>query len=411
MNLEPFGNALGISDILAYRDCPARFAYGMRRHLELPPHLQIEPGERDEPPESTNWTNVYGSAIHEAIAEVERGATHAQAIDTALQRYGVWLTPDDITLLRDDLEVYEQRKPPRDDVELVAAERDMRVPLFVTDDGVQMFFRFKLDVLHRLKAHPDVFLSRDYKSSAHRKSEQEVHADLQQWSYSFGIHELYPECRQLFQTFDQLKFGEIRTSKNAEQREHMRQWLIDMVKVILADERYKPKRNEWCRWCPMVVTCRETKRATEFERGRLALVAPLVKEGRKIKVAFWDEGAHLEELIRDDLPRMMEVRKHIAKVEEMLKGVIEEMGLEERERLGWLVRERTNRRITTEGLRELHEMLGDSFYELVNLPMSRLEDFVGKPKKGEPLPPELELARQWMVEEAGATTIAPMGSR
>lgn len=401
------GNAVGISDILAYRDCPARFAYGMRRHIELPPHLQIEPGERDDPPESTNWTNVYGSAIHEAISEVERGASHETAIDAALQRYGVWLTPEDIELLGEDLQVYEQRRPARDDVELVAAERDMRVPLFVTDDGEQMYFRFKLDVLYRLKDHPDVFISRDYKSSAHAKSEAEVHKDPQQWSYNFGIHELFPECRQLFQEYDQLKFGVRKTSKNAQQRAEMKQWLIAMVKVILADERYKPKRNEWCRWCPMVVTCRETKRATEFERGKLALLAPLVKEGRKIKVAFWDEGEHLEGLIRDELPRMIEVRKHIAKVEETLKGIIEEMALEERERLGWLVRERTSRRITTEGLRELHELLGDSFYELVSLPVSRLEEFVGKPKKGEPVPAELELARQWMVEEPGGVTIVP----
>lgn len=407
MNLPD--NAVGISDILAYRDCPARFAFGMRRHIELPPHLQIEPGERDEPPESTNWTNVYGSAIHEAIAEVERGATHEAAIDVALQRFGVWLTPEDIALLRDDLEVYEERHPSAE-YELVANERDMRVPLFVADDGTQMYFRFKLDVLFRHKDHTDVFLHRDYKSSAHQKTEQEVHKDPQMWAYNWAICELWPEARVLFQEYDQLKFGVRRTSKNDEQRAQMRQWLIDMVKVILADDLYKPKRNEWCRWCPMVVTCRETKRATEFERGRLALMAPLVKEGRKIKVAFWDEGERLEELIRDDLPRMIEVRKHIAKVEETLKGVIEEMGLEERERLGWLVRERTSRRITTEGLRELHELLGDSFYELVNLPMSRLEEFVGKPKKGEPLPPELEVARQWTVEEAGGSTITPTGS-
>jgi hypothetical protein len=45
-------------------------------------------------------------------------------------------------------------------------------------------------------------------------------------------------------------------------------------------------------------------------------------------------------------------------------------------------------------------MLGDSFYHLINLSMTRLEEFVGgKPKKGEDLAPELKLAREWSVED------------
>lgn len=398
-------NSIGISDIMDYRECPQRHAFGMRRHIELPERLQLSPGEKDEAPESTNWTNAYGSAIHHAISMVEHGATHEDAIDAALIEYGTYLTPDDVELLRQDLDTYERRHPKG--AELVAAERDLRVPLFVADDGTQIYFRFKLDVLFRIRAHPDVFIHRDYKSSQHRKTAAEVHKDPQIWAYNWAIHELWPECRQLFQQYDQLRFGVEKTSKNPDQRRQMKQWLIDMVKVILADEVYKPKINDWCRWCPLVVTCRETRRATTFWRGRLAILAPMRKDGRKVKVEFWDEGEELERIIAEDLPQMQLVRKHIEHVEKVLKVLIEDMTIEERQRLGWLVRERKSKSITPDGLRELHSMLGDSFYQLISMSMTRLEEFVGKPKKGEPVPAELKMARDWSVEEVSASTIVP----
>lgn len=390
-------NSIGVSDILAYRACPQRHAFSMRRHYELPERLQLEPGERDEPPESTNWTNAYGSAIHEAISLVERGATHEDAIDAALRLYAIYLTPEDITLLREDLKTYERRHP--QNAELVAAEQDMRVPLFVTDEGERIYFRFKLDVLFRLKDHPDVFIHRDYKSSAHRKTEAEVHSDPQMWSYNWGIHELWPECRQLFQEYDQLRFGVEKTTKNAAQRLEVKQWLIDQVKVILADETYKPHINDFCRWCPMIVTCRETRRATSYWRGRLGILAPMRKDGRKVKLELLAESEEIEDIIEHELPKMQQVRKHLQKVEDELKSLIGEMSLEERERLGWRLRDRHSKTITPDGLRELHAMLGDSFYHLINLPMTRLEEFVGKPKKGDSVAPELQLARDWSVED------------
>ncbi len=199
-------SSVGISDILQYRDCPARFAFGMRRHVELPERLQIEPGERDEPPEATNWTNAYGSAVHEAIHHVEQGDTHTAAIDKALLKYGIYLNPQDIALLREDLEVYERRRPLG--VTLVGSEMELRVPLFEDEEHGLIYFRFRLDVLHRLIANPDVFLHRDYKSSKWQKSASEVHEDPQLWSYNWAIHDFLPECKTLLQTYDQLKFGE-----------------------------------------------------------------------------------------------------------------------------------------------------------------------------------------------------------
>jgi hypothetical protein len=39
-------NEIGISDILGYRDCAQRMAFGMRRHVELPERFAVFEGEK-----------------------------------------------------------------------------------------------------------------------------------------------------------------------------------------------------------------------------------------------------------------------------------------------------------------------------------------------------------------------------
>lgn len=399
-------NEIGISDILDYRECPQRHAFSMRRHVELPARLQLQPGEKDDPPEHTNWTNAYGSAIHEAIHLVEnQHISHEQAVQGAMQRYGTYLEPGDLELLRADLDIYERRRPLG--VTLVGSEMELRVPLFVHPEHGQIYFRFRIDVLHRLIANPSVFLHRDYKSSKWRKTPKEVHSDLQMWAYNWAIHEWYPECRTLHQTYDQLRYGEVPTTKNDQQRAMMKRWLIDNVRTIIEDETYKPQLNDFCRYCALVVTCREPRRATDWTRAKLAVLAPMTKEGRKVRVEFAVEGDELEQFVRDELPGMIRTRKHIEHVEKLLKELLITMPEEERERLGWRVTDRRSRTISADGLRELHQQMGDGFYQLVSLPISKLEDLVGKPGKGEEAPPELEIARRWTLEDVSGTNVVP----
>jgi hypothetical protein len=402
-------NSIGISDIMDYRECPQRFVFSMRRHVELPERLQLEPNEKDEPPEKTNYTNAYGSAIHDCIHLVEKtGMSHERAIEEVMKRYGIYLEPGDIAMLREDLNTYERRRPLG--VTLVGTEMELRVPLFM-HEGEQIYFRFRLDVLQRLISNPAVFVHRDYKSSKWQRTDAEVHKDPQMWAYNWGIHEYFPECKTLLQTYDQLKFGEVQTTKNDEQRRNMKQWLIDNVKIILSDETYKPKANDFCRFCPLVLTCREPRRLAKSTQGKLSLLAPLTKEGRRIKVEFFEEGQELERIIEKELPQMMQTRKHIEHVEKALKEIIAQMPQAERERLGWRLQPNNQRTISGVGLRELHEAMGDTFYSLISLPITRLEEhFGGKPKKGELPVPELQIARNHTEEVSGAPKVVPAKS-
>lgn len=402
MDLAPFNFSIGISDILNFRECPQRMIFGMRRHLPIPERLRLFDDDRDEPPESIDWTNVYGSAVHHAIHLVTTGASHDDAIDETMILYGTYLLPEDIMLMREDLETFETRRPKG--VSLVASERDMRVPLFVAD-GTQIYFRFKLDALWRLDSNPSVFVHWDYKSSKWRRTPPEIHKDLQFWAYNWGIHEYWPECRHLIQNYDQLRFGVTPTTKNDEQRAAMKQWLIDMVTLIMNEQEFRPKLNDFCRYCPLVIECREPRRATKYTKGRLGLLAPLRKDGRKVRVEFFEDSDTIEELISKDLPGMIRVRKIIEHVEKALKETLGEMPIEDRERLGWEMKDRRSKTITPDGLRELHQLIGDEFYQLVGLTASKLEELYGKPKRGEPVPIELQIARRNTVESVVGTNM------
>src|SRR4051794_35684106 len=134
----PF-DSIGISDILDYRECPQRFAFKMRRHSPLPERFALYEGEKDEPPESLDWTNAYGSAIHEAISLVERGASDDEAIQRVWDIYGPHLDVEHLALLREDLETFHSRT--QLGWRVIAVEQDMKVPLFIYK-GRQIYFRF-----------------------------------------------------------------------------------------------------------------------------------------------------------------------------------------------------------------------------------------------------------------------------
>ncbi len=241
VDLAPFNNQVGISDILNWRECPARMEHGMRRHVVL------DDGATDEPPGHTDWTNAYGSAVHGAIHLVEtEQLSNEAAVDRVWPEFAGYLDPGDLALLKEDLDAYRGDTPPG--MELVVAEKDVRVPLFV-HNGVQIFFRFKLDALYRSVVEPTVFYHRDYKSSKHRRTQQDVDKDLQMWSYNWGIFTLWVECESLLQSYEQLRFNNLVTSKNREQRQQVKEWLIRTVKAMLADEEMKPKQNMFCPWC------------------------------------------------------------------------------------------------------------------------------------------------------------------
>jgi hypothetical protein len=386
-------DSIGISDLLAYLECPRRMSYGMKRHTGI--GLQSD----DETPEAGSYATFYGSAIHQVIEEVEDGANDDDALQAAFDRYGHALGPADLDMLRDDLSVYRTRDPAG--VRTIANEDDFRVPLF-KHDGRQIYFRFRLDRLYERLDAPGHFIHVDYKSSRWPKSEEEVHKDKQLWAYNFGIYEFFPEVERLVQLYDQLRYGQVPTSKNGDQREQMREWLIRGATAVLKDEDWQgdgllePRKNQWCAWCPIMESCPIIDALTEFALLEIDTLAPTVKEGRK-KVINLDPS-----LMPEYLDRLEDAKRAIGVLEryrDSVNALLKRMPDHERLDLGYKLRGRKNRVWTAEHKQALHQALGDEFYELVGVTKSGLESILADDAG------TLAWALDMALETAGAESI------
>jgi hypothetical protein len=368
-------NEIGISDILGYRDCAQRMGYGMRRHIELPERFAVFEGERDDPPEAHSPQSAYGSAFHDMAALIDKEAvTDEAAIERVWPKWQHWLEPEDIERFRADLAALRGRSVLG--YRLVAAEVDMRVPLFRTDDGTMIYFRFKIDALYQHLQNPGLFLMRDYKSSRWPTPIEDIHNDLQQWAYNFGVHEMFPECETLVQIYDQLRFDEVEVRQKTDaDRANIRDWLIRQIKAILADDTLKPTQNQWCPWCPLVMECRETVRASEYWKALVDAVAPRERVGRKIEMTLTQDFSYYVEL----LTKVTAARKHLEAVEERINNDLRAMPPGIAASYGAsLVPGRKLPKFRPSVVRQLHDELGDDFYRIASITKKAVEDTFDK---------------------------------
>lgn len=373
MNLPD--DSIGISDLIAHGECPRKMSYGMRRHSGR--------GHQSDTrtPEAGSYATAYGSAIHEVLAGVEDGLGDDAAIQRAWNAYGGHLEPRDLELLRADLETFRRRTFPG--AKTVAAEDDLRVPI-LTREGHTIYFRFKLDLLLQRLDNPGVFIHVDYKSSRHAKSEADVHSDVQMWAYNWAIHERFPECEQLIQVYDQLRFGQVTTRKSDDQRDEIRKWLVAAVTAVLDDEDVRddgllaPNFNRWCPWCPILESCPVVPELTEWALTRIAALAPVEpvpkKDGtpsKKMRPVPLDPSRL--PTYAEQMEKAATARQVIERFEESVKGLIKEMPAGDRAALGYDLRPRANDAFRPRALEVLHERLGDRFYEIAKLTKSGLE--------------------------------------
>jgi hypothetical protein len=353
------GNAVGISDVIQFRDCPQRFEFDMRRWTE-----------EGEAPEATNPNNVYGSAIHHAIAASEEGMSDGEAVQSAMDKYGSWLDPEDLELLIDDLATYHLRDYAG--VKTVASEENIKVPLFEWE-GETIYYRFTLDRLYVRLDNPTSFVHIDYKSSKHKKSEAEVHKDVQLWTYNFAIFEQWPEAESLLQIYDQLRFGSVPTRKNAAQRAQIRKWLVEQITTILRRDEIKPRFNQWCPWCPLLESCPEPRKTAEFARARIEALAP---GGVDTASLLAEPG--LIDTYAEELEEVETTRKCLDRFEKSVKGVIRELPSEKRRELGFELSPSSRDVWTPQALRAVHEAIGDDFYLLIKMTKTKINEFYAK---------------------------------
>lgn len=353
-------NSIGISDINAHRECPARMDFQMQRWTQ-----------EGEAPEAEGPNTAYGSAVHHAIEYVETEvASNEEAIQSAVSAFGKWLDPADTELLSKDLDTYRQRDQRWAGWRAVAVEGEYRVPMF-KHNGEWFYYRFKLDRLYQNVADPTQFAHVDYKSSKWKKTQKEVDEDTQMWSYNFGIFEVFPECASLAQFYDQLRFGIVPTRKSEEQREQIRRWLIHQMKAILEDEDVEPSFNQWCPWCPLLESCPEPRRTAEFARARIAALAPEDVDTGNLVL-----DPDLIETYIAEAEQAGTTIKALERFRESVNAVVRDMPIAKRTYYGYELTGRENDAWTPDALRNAHAILGDDIWSVVKMGKQRVNDIL-----------------------------------
>lgn len=379
-------DSIGISDILQARDCLRKFEFQMRRHTE-----------GADPPEDVHPDTMYGKAVHDGITWIEADMlTDDEAVDRCFEVYGHWLEPKDADRLREDFSTYRGRD--ETGVITLANESEIRVPLldfhYPGDDApTTIYFRARIDRLYQNAQNPAIFVHRDYKSSKWRKSEDEVHEDKQMWAYNCAIHRFWPECEDLTQWYDQLRYGDIPTRKTGEQRAQMWEWLQKQVRAICAEEDAEPTHNQWCPWCPIMESCSEVRRLSEWAIARIAEISP---DSGKLEPELLDVRP-FEEYV-SDLELIGRSRKMAERFEESVRTELKKLPDSRLEELGFEKSERSSKHWTPDALRAVLDLVGEEqFLLMVGLTRSRVEKLL----EGEQKTAVLDMA----TKTAGAMTV------
>lgn len=355
MNLPD--NAVGVTDILSYRDCPRRFELGMRRHTPAGEH-----------PQATGPSNAYGSAIHDAMAHAgEHDSSDEEAIQVAFDRYAKWLEPSDLDRLKEDMATYRERDYLG--VRTIAVEREFRVPLFEHEQHGAIYFRGRVDRLYQRLDNPGVWVLIDYKSSRWALSEPEVHSHIQATGYDWMVREEYPEIDTLIIVIDQLRHGAIPTRRTQRQRDGFREWAERQIRAIINDTELAPAHNQWCPWCPIMESCSVVRELSDYALAEIAALAPAEKVGRKTQLRL--DPARIG-TYSGELERVSQARKVLERFEETVRGTLKELPDARRAELGFELDEQTIDAFGPEALRAAHDVLGDDFYLAAGLTKSGL---------------------------------------
>lgn len=398
------GVQIGISDILAWRDCPARAKLGRRRL------------EGKEAPETWSPENAYGSAIHHCIARLDEGATPSEAAQEAMARWPQWLEPADVTRLHEDMWKYLEREIVG--VRTLLNEGEISVPLFEHPTVGRVWFRARIDRLVQSLDSPSELVHVDYKSSKWPKSHEQVAKDLQLWSYNWSIVEWFldtypevdPELVHLQQLYDQLLYGQIPTSKGPAQRAEIKRWLIDVVTAMIEDQEEAPTFNEWCPWCSLKMDCPVVQfELTDWALARIAALMPrppkLKKDGtpgkRQGKVQLDPERIREYAELLPDIKRAAKVLKDF---NEEVTGVMKRLSDADLAGMGKRKVERSTRAFSAEAKRAIIEEVGlGTFLLMCDLSMAGVERFFeGEPDRAK------EITALAETQPGGATLVVDL---
>jgi hypothetical protein len=370
------GVEIGPSDIMAWRECPARAKLGRRRL------------EGKESPETWSPENAYGDAVHYVIMRLDEGDDVQDAVQQAFERRRQWLEPSDLTRLADDADKYLARE--RVGVRTILNEGEISIPLFEHPTAGRVWLRGRIDRLYQSLDDPGLLIAVDWKSSKWPRSHEQVAGDLQLWTYALLIYEwfsdLYPEVDdvRLIQIYDQLRYGEIPTHKGPEQREEIRRWLIAAVTGMINDQQEAPTYNRFCAHCPLKMDCTVVRdELTDWALTEIAALMPREERYNKDGSVSKRPGPpaldpdRIAEYVQL-LPRAQQAEQVLDRFCEQLRELLKRMPDAELAGLGKRKSDRSRSVFSTESKREVVQRVGlPVALMLFDLSLASVERFFG----------------------------------
>lgn len=134
--------------------------------------------------------------------------------------------------------------------ELSASRKDI-VAAIIEGGGVPV--ASKIDRVDRVD--DTTFEIFDYKTNAIAFTRFEVENSLQLGIYDIVIRALYPEAVDVVCVYDMVRHGRFSTDFDAQQRENLRHYLINLWHQIQNEEKPEEKINTYCTWCDLKLAC------------------------------------------------------------------------------------------------------------------------------------------------------------
>jgi hypothetical protein len=359
---------IGVSDLKGWQECPRRMSYEMKRHsgVELP-EARANPHTR------------YGTAVHDGIQHMEdTQAAPEQVVQFLISDGHRWIDPEVADELVADFEEHLRRDEPLE-WELIWNEHEIRVPL-VVHKGRRIFYRARIDRLYRHREWPGRYRLRDTKTSRWMRTKEDVDHDEQMSAYDWSVREYLPEVEELEIVYDQLRFGEVSSRRNDDDRRKIHRWLQMGAIAVLDDEErgpdglLVPEFNQWCPYCPIMTGCPVVPMLTNYAQAEIARLAPEVKEGRTMRPQL---DPDVFDVYVDQLPEVMTARGVLERFEKEVKAALLRLPSTEREAYGFGTQARGRDVFSPEALRAAHRLLGDDFYEVVAMSKEALTRAAG----------------------------------
>lgn len=306
-----------------------------------------------------SYALAYGGMFHEILFRMEEDGLNP---DEALEQcFPAWMPPEAWVEARDDLTAYLERgASPTDRFATLSVENELDALLYVDEEYGPTHLRGFVDWMGVDLDEPTTLHIVDYKTNRFPPRVDDVRGDVQLKAYHWLAmqHREKYGIRRVVVHLDAVKWREIEVAYTEQEIEDWHSWCVAVVRKMWRDTEGKPVANPGCAFCPVREDC------PEF------IGLPAV-------------GSDLSQGLKglEDPERKLQWRDAANKVRLLLEKAVKSIDDEFRQRAegeGGLVVGDTRWTMETEwsnefDLIQLHEVLGDRFYEVVSTSQSRLE--------------------------------------